>query len=124
MPKDDSKVVKLHQPQPKAAAGVVVDEAIQPKSILNMTELEQETFLNQLRDRRMRAVETLKRAAADRQLANTISSAIKLERKADQAEKQLDKVTKALDRLEEIIYSLRALHLQHTDTDITRSGGD
>ena len=123
MPKDDNKVVKLRQPAQPSAAGVTVDEAIQPKSIMNMTELEQEAFLNALRDRRMRAVQVLKAAAADRHHASTITAAIKLERKADQAEKQLDKVTKALDKLEEMIYSIRALHLQYTDTDITKNTG-
>lgn len=122
---DKNKVVKLRQPSvSKPVAGVAVDEAITPKSILNMTELEQETFLNQLRDRRMRAAQILKRAAEAKHQADTIASAIRLERKAEQAERQLEKVNKALDRLEEMIYSLRALHLQYTDTDITKSGGD
>lgn len=122
---DKNKVVKLRQPSAsKPVADVAIDEAISPKSILNMTELEQETFLNQLRDRRMRAAQVLKRAAEAKQQADTIASAIRLERKAEQAERQLEKVTKALDKLEEIIYSLRALHLQYTDTDIAKSGGE
>lgn len=121
---DKNKVVKLRQPQvDKPVAGAVVDEAITPKSILNMTELEQETFLNQLRDRRMRAAQILKRAAEAKHQADTIASAIRLERKAEQAERQLEKVNKSLDKLEEMIYSLRALHLQYTDTDITKSEG-
>jgi hypothetical protein len=125
MAKDNNKVVKLRQPTaPSSSAGATVDEAIQPKSILNMTELEQETFLNVLRDRRMRAAEILKQAQATKHKADTIASEIRLERKADQAEKQLDKVTKALDKLEEMIYSLRALHLQYTDVDITKTGGE
>jgi primosomal protein N'' len=118
---DDNKVVKLRQPRPKAAAGVVMsDDPIQPKSLLNMTDVEQDLFLQQLRERRLRAVEVLRQAEIARQQTANLTAQIRLQRKAQQVEKQLDKATKALDRLEELIYSMRALYLQHTDTDITK----
>jgi hypothetical protein len=121
MPKDDNNVVKLRQPRAdKPAAGVAVSDAITPKSILNMTEVEQELFLNQLRDRRMKAAETLRQAKRAKQHADSIAVTIKLERKSSQAEKQLEKTTKALERLESLIYDLRALHMQYTDVDITK----
>jgi hypothetical protein len=125
MTADDTNVIKLRQPQPQAAAGVVVgDDPIDPKSLLNMTDVEQDMFLLQLRERRMRVVQVLKAAQQSRMQANTLASALKLEKKADQVQKQLDKATKALDKLEELVYGLRALHLQHTDMDITRGGGN
>ena len=123
MAKDDNnKVVKLRQPQPKAVVGATASsDPINPKSLLNMTDVEQDMFLEELRQRRMRAVEILRQAALARQNAQSISNALKLERKAKQCEKELDKVTKSLERLEQALYDLRALTLQHTDVDITRA---
>ena len=127
---DNGKVVKLRQPQvnkPAAGVGVgasssgaSVDEAINPKSFMNMSDLEQDMFLQQLRERRMRVVEVLKAAKAAKSQATSIAAKVKLERKIDQLEKQLERTTKALDKLEELVYDVRALTLQHTDTDITR----
>ena len=123
MAKDDNnKVVKLRQPQPKAVVGATAsDDPINPKSLLNMTDVEQDMFLEELRQRRMRAVEILRQAALARQNAQSVSTALKLERKAKQCEKELDKATKALERLEQAIYDLRALNLQYTDVDISRT---
>ena len=119
MPNDDSnKVVKLRQPAVPTAAGVVVDDPIQPKSLLNMTDVEQDVFLQQLRDRRLRASEMIKEAQRAKHHASSIATAIKVERKAEQAQRQYVKANKALERLEELLYDLRALTLQHTDIDI------
>jgi ABC-type ATPase with predicted acetyltransferase domain len=122
MPNDDNnKVVKLRQPQVQTpAAGVSVDEAITPKSFLNMTDVEQDLFLQQLRERRMRVVEVLRQAAAARAHATTVASAVRLEKKADSVQRLLDRATKSLDKLEEAVYGLRALTLQQTDVDITK----
>lgn len=121
MPDDKNNVVKLRQPTAKSSsAGASVDEAINPKSFLNMTQVEQDMFLQQLRERRMRVVEVLKAAAAARQHASSVASTIKLERKAETVQRLLDRATKALDKLEEAVHGLRALTLQHTDTDITK----
>jgi hypothetical protein len=121
MSKDDNKVVKLRPPTAqRGSVGVAVDDPIQPKSLINMSDLEQDMFLQQLRERRLRAVEILKQAAIARQQTANLTSQIKLQRKTQQVEKQLATATKALDRLEELIYSMRALYLQHTDTDITK----
>jgi len=122
---DNGKVVKLRQPQvnkPAAGVGVgaSVDEAINPKSFMNMSDLEQDMFLQQLRERRMRVVEVLKAAKAAKSQATSIAAKVKLERKIDQLEKQLERTTKALDKLEELVYDVRALTPKHTDTDITR----
>lgn len=117
---DNGKVVKLRQPTQTRAAGVGVDDPINPKSLLTMTEVEQNAFLQSLRDRRMRAVEALKSAAAARTHASTFMEAARLERKAEQVQRQLDKATKALDKLEEQLYGLRALTLQLTDMDISK----
>jgi len=118
---DNNKVVKLRQPQAtKPAAGVSVDEAITPKSFLNMTDVEQDLFLQQLRERRMRVVEVLRQAAAARAHASTVASAVRLERKADSVQRLLERATKSLDKLEEAVYGLRALTLQQTDVDITK----
>jgi hypothetical protein len=119
---DDNKVVKLRQP--KSAGAVMSDDPINPKSFLNMTDVEQDMFLQQLRERRMRAVETIKRAIADRANATSVAMALRMEKKHIQAQRQLDKVTKSLDKLEEYIFSMRALHLQFTDTDITKTKGE
>ena len=122
MAKDDNnKVVKLRQPQPKAVVGATASDPINPKSLLNMTDVEQDMFLEELRQRRMRAVEILRQAALARQNAQSLGTALKLERKSKQCEKELDKVTKSLERLEQALYDLRALTLQHTDVDITRA---
>jgi ABC-type uncharacterized transport system ATPase subunit len=124
MPKDDNNnVVKLRQP-PAKVAGVGVDEAIQPKSLLNMTDVEQEVFLNTLRERRLRASQILKRAASVKRQADTVTNMIRLEKKTEQAQKQYDKASKAFDKLEELLYSLRAMALQHTDVDITKLTSD
>lgn len=122
MTKDDNnKVVKLRQPQATPAAGVVMpDDPINPKSLLNMTDVEQDMWLNQLRERRLKAAEAIKQAQIAKHHATSIASAIKVERKAEQAQRQYVKASKALERLEEIIYDLRALTLQHTDIDITK----
>jgi len=125
MPDDKNNVVKLRQPavasKGATAAGVSVDDVINPKSLLNMTDVEQDVYLQQLRERRMRAAEVLRAARQNRARAESITAMVKLERKADQVEKQLEKATKALDKLEELIYALRALNLQHTDVDITQT---
>jgi hypothetical protein len=117
---DDNKVVKLRQPQVTPKAGVVVDDPISPKSLLNMTDVEQDMFLQQLRDRRLRAAEMIKQAQLAKHHATSIASSIKVERKAEQAQRQFIKASKALERLEELLYDLRALTLQHTDIDITK----
>lgn len=122
MDKDDNKVVKLRQPTQPSEAGVSVDDPINPKSMLNMTDVEQDLFIQQLRERRMRVVEVLRAAQQARVNADTLANAVKLERKAEQVQKQLDKATKALDKLEELVYGLRALTLQHTDMDIVKGG--
>ena len=122
MADDNNKVVKLRQPQVnKPAAGVSVDEAITPKSFLNMTQVEQDLFLQQLRDRRMRVVEVLRAATAARQLASSVAATVRLEKKAEAVQRNLDRATKALDKLEHSVYDLRALTLQHTDVDITKT---
>jgi len=118
MTDDNNKVVKLRQPTSNRVAGVVVDDPIQPKSLLNMTDVEQDMFLQSLRDRRLRAAEMIKAAQHAKHQASSIASAIKLERKAEQAQRQYDKANKALERLEEMLYDLRALTLQHADIDI------
>lgn len=117
---DNNKVVKLRQPTVTRAAGVGVDDPINPKSLLNMTDLEQTAFIQSLRDRRMRAVEALKQAAAARSQASSFMEAARLEKKAEQVQRQLDKATKSLDKLEELLYGLRALTLQYTDVDISK----
>jgi len=119
MPDDEANnVVKLRQPS--QVAGVVVDDPINPKSILNMTDVEQDVFLQQLRERRLRVVQVLKEAQRAKAQASSLASALRLEKKGEQVQKQLDKVTKAMDRLEELVYDLRALTLQHTDVDISK----
>jgi predicted nucleic acid-binding Zn-ribbon protein len=117
---DNNKVVKLRQPQVnKPVAASSVDEAITPKSLLDMSDLEQDAFLSSLRDRRMRAAEALRAAQEAKRYASSVQASVKLEKKADQVQRQLDRAGKALDKLEELIYDLRALTLQHTDMDIT-----
>ena len=124
MPDDKNNVVKLRQPavasKGAAAAGVSIDDVMSPKSLLNMTDVEQDVYLQKLRERRMRAAEVLRAARQNRARAESITAMVKLERKADQVERQLEKATKALDKLDELIYALRALNLQYTDTDITQ----
>ena len=119
MTKDDpSNVVKLRQPSTPAVAGVAVDDPITPRSLMTMTDLEQDMFLQHLRERRLRVVELMRAAEAAKQRASSVVTKMKLEKKGDQVEKQLERTTKALDKLEELIYDLRALTLQHTDVDI------
>jgi hypothetical protein len=121
MTNDDDNVVKLRQPKvDKPSAGVAVDDPINPKSILNMTDVEQDVYLQHLRERRMKAVEILKRADIARREATTVAIAIRIEKKAEQVQRQVEKADKALEKLEELIYGLRALALQHTDVDITK----
>jgi hypothetical protein len=119
MTKDDNKVVKLRQP-PAKVAGVGVDDPMLPKSLHNMTEVEQEVFLNSLRERRLRAAAIIKQAHIAKRQADSISSMVKIEKKAEQANKQYEKVDKALKRLEDMLYDLRAIALDHTDVDITK----
>jgi len=125
MTDDKGKVVKLRQPTASSSsAGVAIGDVINPKSLLNMTDVEQEVFLNQLRDRRMRAAEQMRRAAHAKLQVTALAISIKLEKKADQVQRQYDKANKALDKLEELIYDLRALTLQHTDVDIAKAVED
>ena len=123
MPIDDNKVVKLHQPRvpSKARAADARLDAITPRSFLTMSELEQDMFLQQLRDRRLRAVEVMKQVEHAKQQTNAAQASLKLERKADQIQKQLDKIDKAFERLDELVFSMRALALQYTDVDITKT---
>ena len=90
---DNNKVVKLRQPQASPAAGVSVDEAITPKSLLNMTDVEQDIHLQHLRERRLRVVELMREAARAKQHATSVSALMKLEKKEDQVEKQLETST-------------------------------
>lgn len=113
---DDTKVVKLRQPQTAAASDV--DDVISPKSLLNMTEVEQNAFLDQLRERRLNAARMMKAANEARRHATTVASAVRLEKKAEQVLRQYERASNALDKLEESLFSLRALTLQHTDIDI------
>ena len=83
-----------------------------------MTDVEQDAFLQSLRDRRLRASEMIKAAQVAKHQASSIASSIKLERKAEQAQRQYLIASKALDRLEVLLYDLRALTLQHADIDI------
>jgi len=125
MTDDKGKVVKLRQPTASSSsAGVAIGDVINPKSLLNMTDVEQEVFLNQLRDRRMRAAEQMRRAAHAKLQVTALAISIKLEKKADQVQRQYDKASKALDKLEELIYDLRALTLQYTDVDIAKAVDD
>jgi hypothetical protein len=129
MPKDDkpNNVVKLRQPPAKVAGvsiGASGDEAIMPKSLLNMTEVEQQAFLNHLRERRLRAAAIMKEAHANKHRADSISAMVKLEKKALAAAKEYERASKALDKLENLLGDLRILHLQHTDVDITRITDD
>jgi len=125
MTKDDNKVVQLRQPRaPKARGAVpVVDAqnaAITPRSFLTMSELEQDMFLQQLRDRRLRAVQVMKQVERAKEQANDAQSSARIERKAEQIQKQLDKINVAFEKLDELIFSMRALSLQYTDVDITK----
>jgi hypothetical protein len=52
--------------------------------------------------------------------ADSVANMVKIEKKAEQANKQYEKASKALDRLEILLYDLRALALDHTDVDITK----
>jgi hypothetical protein len=119
---DTDNVVKLRQPVGNNSAGVGVDDAdadaITPKSLLNMTDIEQDMFLQHLRERRLRVVELMRQAAIAKQHTTSVASLMKLEKKQDQVERQLERATKALEKLEELIYDMRALALQHTDIDI------
>jgi hypothetical protein len=119
MTDDDNKVVKLRQP-PAKVAGVGVDDPILPKSLLNMTQVEQEVFLAALQARRLRAAEIIKQAHVAKRQADSVANMVKIEKKAEQANKQYEKASKALDRLEILLYDLRALALDHTDVDITK----
>ena len=115
---DNNKVVKLRQPAVPTAAGVSVDDAITPKSLLTMTDIEQDLFLQHLRERRLRVVELMRQAALAKHKITSAAALMKFEKKQDQVEKQLERSHKALEKLEELIYDMRALALQYTDIDI------
>lgn len=117
----DDNIVKftIKQNQQRQAAGLATDP-INPKSLLNMTEVEQELFLNNLRDRRIKAALIIAEADRVRTQASSLRSLAMLNKKQDQAQRQYDKASKAFDKLEQILYELRALSLQYTDVDITR----
>jgi hypothetical protein len=119
MSKDDNKVVKLRQP-PAKVAGVGVDDAIMPKSFLNMTQVEQDMFLQQLRDRRLKAAKLLKEAHIAKRHTESVNAMLKIDKKSNQVTKQLEKAIKALDVLDVLLYDLRTITLQHTDIDITK----
>jgi len=116
----DNKVVKLRQPRPKAVAGNAVDDAITPKSFLNMTDVEQDVFLNQLRERRLKAAKLLKEAHIAKRHTESVNAMLRIDKKSAQVTSQLDKATKALDKLDQLLYDLRTITLQHTDIDITK----
>lgn len=122
MTDDNNNVVKLRQPPSTQTAAVAVgaSDPIQPKSLINMTDAEQDMFLQHLRERRLRVVELLRAASAAKKEATTVAALVKLEKKQVQVTKQLDKATASLERLEELIYDMRALALQYTDIDITK----
>ena len=118
MAEDDKKVVPL---RPKSAAALV-DEAITPKSLADMTELEQEMFLRTLRDRRLKASQILTAARAAKRHTATVQASVKLEKKIEAVQKQYDRVDAALNKLEDMLISLRALQLQLTDRTEVRNG--
>ena len=114
---DDNKVVKLRQHAVTSSAGVSVDDAINPRSLLTMTDIEQDMFLQHLRERRLRVVELMRQAARAKQQITSAAALMKFEKKQDQVEKQLERTHKALEKLEELVYDMRALALQYTDID-------
>lgn len=104
--------------QPQAAQAFSMSDAgpINPKSILDMTEVEQELFLRSLRDRRLKAAEAIANArAAKRQIAN-VQNNVRMEKKIEAVQKQHDRVATALAKLEEMVLSMRALQLHLTPT--------
>ena len=117
---DKDNVVALRPVKPaqsKAAQAADVNAApINPKSILDMTEVEQELFLRSLRDRRLRAVQLIEQArAAKRHIVNTQNN-IRMEKKIEAVQKQHDRTAAALTKLEEMVMSMRALQLHLTPT--------
>jgi BarA-like signal transduction histidine kinase len=83
-----------------------------------MTDIEQDMFLQHLRERRLRVVELMRQAARAKQQITSAAALMKFEKKQDQVEKQLERTHKALEKLEELVYDMRALALQYTDIDI------
>jgi primosomal protein N'' len=92
-------------------------DPISPKTLADMTDLEQEMFLRVKRERRLRAAEAVKAANAAKAKANSLAGALKIEKKVDQLQRQLTKVDSAMDKMEELMHQLRALRLQYADDD-------
>ena len=104
--------VQLVAAQPSRASD---DYVVQPKSLLQMTDLELQQFIIQLRERRMKAAKALKQATDARQHTTLISQRDRMERKITAAERALATVDKSLERFELLVRDLRAMQLQYTN---------
>ena len=91
------------------------DYVVTPKSLLQMTDLELQQFIIQLRERRMKAAKALKQAGEARVHTTLISQRDRMERKITAAERALAATDKALERFELLVRDLRAMQLQYTN---------
>ena len=105
--------------QPSRTSSAELHDAVTPKSLLQMTDLELQQFIIQLRERRMKASRALKQATDARQHTSLISQRDKMERKITAAEKSLAAVDVALERFEKLVTDLRAMQLNYTNVPLT-----
>lgn len=88
-------------------------EFIKPRSIIDMTDTEQDAFLIDLRNRRLRAQQLLKIAQEQKAAIASAAARMKIEKKAAMVARAEERVGAAIERLEEQLFQLRALVLQN-----------
>lgn len=102
----------------KLRSGNAAEQAINPKSLANMTDVEQEAWLRSIRDRRLKAIVAVRDAHEKKVRATVISGMVKIEKKTAQIDKVTEKIDKDMEKLEQLLFDLRALQLQYVEEDV------
>lgn len=90
-----------------------VPEFIKPRSIVDMTDTEQDAFLLELRNRRLRAQQIIKEQREAAAAVESAKARDKIERKIAMCMRAEERVGKAIEKLEAELFSLRALVLMN-----------
>lgn len=109
-------VVHLDSVKQQAAtpAADAVPEFIKPRSIADMTDLEQDQYMAALRDRRLKAMQAVSEAKRAKAEASSLADRKKIESKIVQCERVEQKLIEQTEKLETLVIQLRTLVVQYT----------
>lgn len=100
--------------QATTPAADAVPEFIKPRSIADMNDIEQDTYMAALRDRRLKAMQAVSEAKRAKAEASSMTDRKKIEAKIAQCERKEAQAKDALEKLETLVIQLRTLVVQYT----------